>query len=1642
MYLLAGTLNVADGTFSGNTAQKGGAVYLGNDDASVTVKLDISGDSLFDANITTGNGGAIFMTSGTLTAGKGTIFSNNETNNWWCAGMAFVQTGGTATFTETVFKDHDTVTGSYSMNGGAVYLHGGTLNFIDTDFTDNKVKGNYGGAVYQDAGTLSITGGTFSGNSSNVSGGAIYTDNGTATITGTEFTGNKSASGGVIYQKSGTLTITDAAFTGNTASSKGGVIYLLAGTLSVTGNTLFSGNNSSADGGVIYMEGGKLDITGTARFEKNTSGSGVAIYQKAGDLSVKDALFTGNKNTNTSAGGAAVRMLAGTAVYESVVFSENNASGCGAAIKQDGGECLVVNTTIYKNSASWGGMLYLTSANPVMTVINSTIIDNYSSDSNPGVGIKNEGTGNKLYVLNSIIAGHKASSSATAVNTDVQGGMVMDYTTYGVNKTYSYGSMSSNVAGSNTILADATAAGALVEALGVVEKDGNLYKLSAAGKGAVGGTLVAKNADGKICYYDRTAGSATYGKWIGLDGAAIADFTADAASNYGLGDGAVIFDSAANGVSRTETLLAFNQGAYAIKAETPGTKVDIAEDTANPFDGKISLRDAVAYAGTNGTITMDSSLTDGVTLDSDLTVSGLTIDGLVIGSSTGTLILNNTAVDSLTANDAAVSMTGGTVAKDGTLILNGGEKDSALDGIVNNGTLTIQSGTVAADGLTNAGTAKLSGSAVLDIQSASSNTGTITVADTAAVNIGGANLLSNSGSISITGSEGLTGSQTSYGGTVAYSGAAEQIIAAGTYNNLNLTGTGAKDFGGKTVAAAALTATGVTIQNGTLSLAATTPATPHPSITGTTFTNIKSENPLFVDKSNTVGTGTANIAVARANAGITWSITQNNAAATDFTYNGREFTVSAVLKVDNETLNLTEMLNGSAATGATNAGSYTFTVDGLAADKSYVILDGVYYMLNAGTKTEQALTIGQRAITLQSGTNTWEYDGKAHSETAVSVTAGSYVAGELLAYKDFASVKNFSDSGTKNNTFTAADSDTALAGNYKITYVYGNLAITKKAVTLTAASAGKEYDGSALTNGSFTGSEDFVAGEGAAITVTGTQTDVGESANVLTYKLNSGTLAENYDITTVNGKLTVTQRQITVTATDASKEYNARKQTLDQAVMDRGVAGHTVTVTFAESSSADAGEYSIAISNAVIKDASGRDVTANYNITEYIAGKLTITPRLITITATDASKVYNGSVQTLDQVVMDRAIEGDTVTVTFAESSSADAGEYSIAISNAVIKDASGRDVTANYEVTEYIAGKLTITKKVLTVTSDAITLTTPAQIEKIYDKTNVVNGGNLLDFTIASGVERDGDLALTGLGTYAGINAGAAANGYAVNVTVTGIQFAEVQKNFELEIIDPVVKTGKITPRAITVTPKAETILEGETPALKYSVTSELDLVDGDKFTGTLGLPANANQILGDHEITLGSLAINDGNGGLNYILTLTKGVLLRVNSRPVHTDTLPGSQGQTSTPTGVVSGMPSSGANGAPVFSSTEYQRPGALNYILAMEHNQTLARVQGDSLLVEDPEVPLSVLLNRHKDLQVKPVELENPVRDGEDYMSDAFGDDPFFGPVLEEDERFLIHSDDYIFSEVLGLDQITKSDVFKDELDQALDEMMMV
>ena len=259
-----------------------------------------------------------------------------------------------------------------------------------------------------------------------------------------------------------------------------------------------------------------------------------------------------------------------------------------------------------------------------------------------------------------------------------------------------------------------------------------------------------------------------------------------------------------------------------------------------------------------------------------------------------------------------------------------------------------------------------------------------------------------------------------------------------------------------------------------------------------------------------------------------YTVTTDNA---EKPYDGTALTAGGRVNnlVDGETVTL--KITGSQTEVGSSNNTYSLTWDGSAKEKNYT----------HGTDSIGLLTVTPKSI-IPSDTNGIEvtkpadskYDGKVHENKPTvkdNKTDKSLVEGTdyTLSYKG-----DTTNVGTVTVTITGIGNYT---GSHDVTYQ-----ITKRTVKLTSGSDSKTYDGTPLVKHDVTVSEDgFADGEGATYSYTGTQTDAGSSENTFTYALNEGTLASNYEITTVNGTLTVE-----AVKTEVKVE----------------IAGHTDTVTY------------------------------------------------------------------------------------------------------------------------------------------------------------------------------------------------------------------------------------------------------------------------------------------------------------------------------------------------------------------------------------------------------------------------------------------------------------------------------------------------
>ena len=262
------------------------------------------------------------------------------------------------------------------------------------------------------------------------------------------------------------------------------------------------------------------------------------------------------------------------------------------------------------------------------------------------------------------------------------------------------------------------------------------------------------------------------------------------------------------------------------------------------------------------------------------------------------------------------------------------------------------------------------------------------------------------------------------------------------------------------------------------------------------------------------------------------------------TYNGAEQSIEGF---ESTTMNGYTVSGLTAVTKGTNVGEYTNTVFGGTAkvEKDGVdVTDKVLVKTRAGKLVITPKSINTQEITVTKPADS-KYDGNEHRNKP------TVKDGEKVLVEDTDYTLSYSEDVINVGKVTVTITG---KGNYsqETTVDYQ---ITPRTVKLTSGSDSKTYDGTPLVKHDVTVSEDgFADGEGATYSYTGTQTDAGSSENTFTYALNEGTLASNYEITTVNGTLTVE-----AVKTEVKVEITGHTDTVTYDRQVHSVSGYDVT---------------------------------------------------------------------------------------------------------------------------------------------------------------------------------------------------------------------------------------------------------------------------------------------------------------------------------------------------------------------------------------------------------------------------------------------------------------------------------------------------
>ncbi len=357
-----------------------------------------------------------------------------------------------------------------------------------------------------------------------------------------------------------------------------------------------------------------------------------------------------------------------------------------------------------------------------------------------------------------------------------------------------------------------------------------------------------------------------------------------------------------------------------------------------------------------------------------------------------------------------------------------------------------------------------------------------------------------------------------------------------------------------------------------------------------------------------------------------------------------------------------------------------------------------------------------RALTVTVQNASKVYDDTALSYEGYEITKGSLLDGDNLVavFRD-----TLVDAGTKTNTpelrvYNRDGFD--VTGLYNITVKSGKLTVEKRPLIVQAGSISYKYAGYPLDYREYTvdASTSLVSGHYLEVVNAATILDCGTAENILTFSVRNrrgGEETHNYSVFVKAGTLTVTPREVTVETLSETLIYDGTDQSYPKATIQNGVGDEYRAVN--PTTRRDVGRSENRFTVEFYRD--GKNVTANYVITGYTYGALTIAQRPVTVQMANDQKPYDGTPLTAGKFTVRNEgasgslVKGHTLTLKAEGSVIFGTAPNRYVRDSARITDETGRDVTANYRVS--------VTDGTLTVIPRPITVATPND-SKVYDGT------------------------------------------------------------------------------------------------------------------------------------------------------------------------------------------------------------------------------------------------------------------------------------------------------------------------------------
>ncbi|MBU3637946.1 S-layer family protein, partial [Polynucleobacter sp. es-MAR-4] len=620
----------------------------------------------------------------------------------------------------------------------------------------------------------------------------------------------------------------------------------------------------------------------------------------------------------------------------------------------------------------------------------------------------------------------------------------------------------------------------------------------------------------------------------------------------------------------------------------------------------------------------------------------------------------------------------------------------------------------------------------------------------------------------------------------------------------------------------------------------------------------------------------------------------------------------------------TVVLASAGSANTTNVGTYNITASG-AANGSFTASNYNISYVNG------SLVVTQANITVVADDQSRTYG--AANPTSGTVTlggGGTLYNGDTLGNATVASTAN-ATSNVGNYTLTASNQSftSGLSSNYNITYNNGTLTVNKAEATVIANSVNVTYNGSQQSVSGFTATG-LVNNQTVAVL-----TDVSAGANGTNagvYVSQATGNATNYNLTFVDGALTIDKAALTVTGNTFNTTYTGQSQSVSgynvSGLQGTDTAAVLTNVSASGANGTNAGSYTNSVTTGV---------ETNYIVTG-INGALNIAKAVITVSADNKARLYGDSNPSLTQAMTGFVVGEDAVIANITGSSAASTLATNLSgVGNYTITSGIGSLSAANYDFAA-ANGTLTINKAHLTVTADdqsriygaANPTFTQTITGFVNGETSSVVSGSAFGSSVANATTSVGNHTITaGLGGLSSANydfvgangtltiskaqlsaignkvydGSSLINGSQISVTgvngetftATGtaaMQSKNVQTNQSLSSIAGLALSGangsslsnyedlvlpntsvSVSRLNVTLVAPNATMVYGNT-TIQQATTADLtalsgQLVGGDRVSSA-AITYNTKDAGANKTVTLNSVVVSDDNGGQNYCVSV----------------------------------------------------------------------------------------------------------------------------------------------------------------------------